>query len=532
MKKYLITAAFPYANGDLHIGHLLEYIQADIWVRFKKFIGDHCTFICSIDAHGTPIMLKSIKEKTTPEKLVNFFYKRQKYDLEKFLVDFDNFYTTHSSENFYLTKKFYNILRKKKLIEKKVVLQFFDKKNNIFLPDRYIKGTCPNCLSNNQYGDHCEKCGKNYNISDILFPISILSNEKPIKKKTTDYFYKIHSIEKKIKYFINTCNIQESVKNKLLEWINNKELKNWCISRDVPYFGIKIPYLKKYFYVWFDAPIGYIANLKNLHEKKKNTKFKNYWNKKYSDIEIHHFIGKDIIYFHGLFWPAILIELNLKTPSRIHTHGFITYNNEKISKSKNQAISAREFIKKYSPEYLRYYYASRINNNINDINFSTKDFIKNINYEFIGKIINIFSRIVNIINKHFKNYISKKYEDTILKRIFSCKENIILWYNNCQYSKITKKVLELSAIINYYISSNKPWEKIKNNKILAQIVCNTSLNAFKIIITYLYPIIPNIIKKIEKIINYKISWNNINNIIINHKINKFEKIVEKIPDEK
>ncbi len=511
MKKYLIVfSALPYPNGNLHLGHMLEFIQTDIWVRSKKKIKKF--YFSGIDSHGTPIMLKALKEKKEPENLINNFMLSYKKNLKNLNINCSNFYTTHSYENEILTRKIFFKLYEKKLIKTKISLQLYDKNLKIFLPDRYIIGKCPKCYTENQHGDLCEKCNFNYNAIDLINPISKITNTKPIKKKTKNYYIILKKTQKIIKNWCNNKITQNEIKNKLKEWIDIG-LKLWNISRNKPYFGIKIPNENsKFFYVWLDAPLGYFASAQNFFLK-YNLNFIYLLNKK-KIFSFYNFIGKDIIYFHTFFLISILKNTKFRLPKNIHVHGFITINGQKMSKSKNVTTEINDFTKNYNPNYLRFYFASKIKKNISDIDFSLKDFTKVINTDLISKFINIFNRVKNFIIQNEKNLIIKnKKSKDLMKEFIKIKKIIKILYQKCDYSKIIKIILNFSEKINKYLDKEKPWslQKNKNTQKRAYIVCNTALLLFTKLISYIKYIIPNISKKIK----YKIINKNLKNLICN-----------------
>ncbi len=533
MRRILVTSALPYANGSIHLGHLVEYLQTDIWARSQKMAGNECVYICADDAHGTPIMLKAREIGITPEELIEKTYKEHTKDFKDFQIEFDNFHTTHSDENKEISEKIYVALRERGDINSKKIEQFYDEQAKMFLPDRFIKGECPKCGAKDQYGDSCEECGATYSPSDVKNPISTVSNTKPIKKETEHVFFKLSSYENFLSKWMSDNDIQKEIKNKLSEWLSSG-LADWDITRDKPYFGFKIPDLEdKYFYVWLDAPIGYIASHKNYCDK-KNKNYLDDW-KKESETEIYHFIGKDIAYFHGLFWPAILEGAGLKKPNGVFCHGFLTIDGEKMSKSRGTFFNARTYLNHLSPDYLRYYFASRLTNKIEDIDLNFEDFIARVNSDLIGKIINIGSRCAKFINKDFKNLLSEKLgNNKLIESICSRKKEIIDNYESRNYAANMRLITGMSDEVNKYLDEEKPWIKIKdeNTKNAVQQICTDGLNAFRIISTYLKPVLPEIAKKVEEMLNCEsLNWDNIDNHLLNKKINAFEPLLTRINTE-
>lgn len=533
MRRILVTSALPYANGSIHLGHLVEYLQTDIWARSQKMAGNECIYICADDAHGTPIMLKAREIGITPEELIEKTYKEHTKDFKDFQIEFDNFHTTHSDENKEISEKIYVALRERGDINSKKIEQFYDEQAKMFLPDRFIKGECPKCGAKDQYGDSCEECGATYSPSDVKNPISTVSNTKPIKKETEHVFFKLSSYENFLSKWMSDNDIQKEIKNKLSEWLSSG-LADWDITRDKPYFGFKIPDLEdKYFYVWLDAPIGYIASHKNYCDK-KNKNYLDDW-KKESKTEIYHFIGKDIAYFHGLFWPAILEGAGLKKPNGVFCHGFLTIDGEKMSKSRGTFFNARTYLNHLSPDYLRYYFASRLTNKIEDIDLNFEDFIARVNSDLIGKIINIGSRCAKFINKDFKNVLSEKLgNNKLIESICSKKKEVIDNYESRNYAANMRLITGMSDEVNKYLDEEKPWIKIKdeNTKNAVQQICTDGLNAFRIISAYLKPVLPEIAKKVEGMLNCEsLNWNNIDNHLLNKKINTFEPLLTRINTE-
>ena len=512
----------PYANGPLHLGHLLESIQTDIWVRFQNQSGNECLFFCADDTHGTPVMLKAKELDISPESLVKNVQKDHINTYELYNINFTNFHTTHSDENKKYSEEIYKSSKEDNLISKKVVNQYFDTEEGIFLSDRFIKGECPKCSSEDQYGDGCEKCGATYNSKDLINPVSVISNSTPELRDSEHIFFDLPKKRKMLEGFLKKADIQTSVKNKLNEWMD--DLRPWDISRDAPYFGFEIPNEKnKYFYVWLDAPIGYIASLANWASN--NSKDINeYWSDK-SDYEIVHFIGKDIAYFHCLFWPAILDSSNFKKPDSVYVHGFLTINGEKMSKSKGTGITTEDFAKHCDPELLRYYLASKLNDKVEDVDLNIEDLSQRINSDLVGKYLNIASRSSTFIEKN-KGLLSSEVDKTLLKKIKNAADEIRHFYDSRQYSKAVRLIMDMADHTNKYINDKKPW-KLSNNE--AAEVATTATNAFRLITIYLSPILPKLTFEAFKLLGLdNQDYSNINDDLVSITINKYEPLLQRM----
>lgn len=493
-----VTSALPYANGDLHIGHLLEFVQTDIWVRYNRQIGNKCLYISGIDSHGTPIMLKSYSEKISFESLINKYFLSHKFDLQNFLISIDNYYTTHSYENELFSKRIFRKLFERGYIFTKHIDQLYDVVYDMFLPDRYVIGSCPNCSFSDQHGDVCEKCSFRYDAKDLVNPISVLSNCKPIKKQSLHFFFDL----KKFQYFLLNLNFsakfQKSVVNKLKEWLNS-DLKEWDISRDNPYFGFKFPgEYSKYFYVWLDAPIGYMSIILNYFLKNglmyssEFVKLKNF--------VFYHFIGKDIMYFHALFWPSILHGINFNPSYNLHVHGFLTIDGLKMSKSKNLTVAAKSFVSKFNSDCLRFYFASKLTSNIVDIDFSFEDFSRKVNSDLIGKFLNIISRCSKIIIDNYNSALSFSIDDTCLFNEYLNVKNILApFYKSYNYSRVIFYIIRYAEKINSYLDKEKPWILVKSKKTFekAHIICTTAINLFLLLLLNFEPILPDLCNKIK-----------------------------------
>ncbi len=494
-RKILVTQALPYANAPLHLGHILEAVQTDIWTRFQNLNGNECHFFCADDTHGTPVMLKANEMGITPEKLIEDVYQDHKSTYELYDINFANFYSTHSDENKKYSEFIYKCAKENKLISKSVVEQYFDETEKMFLSDRFIKGTCPKCGAENQHGDNCGVCGASYNVLEIENPISTISNTKPVKKESEHIFFDLPAKRDMLKEFIEKVDIQESIKNKLKEWLGD-DLKKWDISRDAPYFGFEIPGEdNKFFYVWVDAPIGYIASISNWANSNQ-IEMEDLWSEN-SAYEIYHFIGKDIAYFHGLFWPALLSSAKLKLPTGINVHGFLTINGEKMSKSLGTGILAKDFAKITNPETLRYYFAAKLNNKVEDIDLNFDDYVQRINSDLVGKYLNIASRSASFLKKN-KNNLSDDINAEIINSLLNKKDEIINLYEKREYSKVIRLIMDLADYVNKYINEETPWKKDKDEAVK---ISTTALNAFKILSIYLHPVIPNLTNEVFNFLN-------------------------------
>ena len=521
-RKLIVTSALPYANSSLHLGHILEAVQTDIWVRFQNQNLNECLYFCADDTHGTPVMLKAQELGLSPEELIKNVKKDHIETYEKYGIDFTNFHSTHSDENKKIAQEIYMSAKENGLIKKKVINQLYDTKESMFLSDRFIKGTCPKCSAEDQYGDGCGVCNAAFSVEELINPISTLSNTKPILKESEHIFFDLPSKSEYIKKFLSEATLQEPIINKLHEWVGDG-LKEWDISRDAPYFGFQIPNEpNKFFYVWLDAPIGYIASAMNWSVK-KNIDISDLWFKN-SEYEIHHFIGKDISYFHGLFWPALLESSKYKLPDGIHVHGFLTLNGEKMSKSKGTGIMASEFADICDPETLRYYFASKLNNKVEDLDLNLDDYVQKINSDLVGKYLNIASRSSSFISKN-NNKLLTTSDSALLKDIEANKNTIIELYETRQYSKAVRLIMEMADEINKYINENTPWKKDTND---AAVIASVALNGFYYLSIYLKPIIPSITKSAFKFLNNPPSNFDCVGKELPHEINKYNPILNRL----
>ena len=523
-RKILVTSALPYANGSIHIGHVLESVITDIWVRYQNLNGNECLYFCADDTHGTPVMLKAKELEIEPEELIKRTREEHIKSYSKFNINFDNFYTTHSDENKKYAEDIYKKCKEAKLIFKKEIEQFFDSEEGLFLSDRFIKGTCPKCSAEDQYGDGCSVCGTTYSPDDLVNPVSSLSNSELTKKKTEHVFFDLPQMKDFLESYLRDLTIQDPIKNKLNEWIDDG-LKPWDISRDKPYFGFEIPGEKdKYFYVWLDAPIGYLASAKNWAEN-NNINMKDLWDEN-SDYEIHHFIGKDIAYFHALFWPALLKSSNIRLPESINVHGFLTIDGEKMSKSNGTFINADDFAEKYDGELLRYYFADKFNNSIDDLDFNEDEFIQKINSDIVGKYLNIASRVSKFIEKN-DNSLSANLDEDFIEENLAKIDEVIECYEKLNLSKSVKIIMKMADEVNKYINENEPWKSSEEKSVK---VSSTAINCFRVISILLNPVLPTITSKALEVFNESSTndFNNIKDYLVDTKINPYKPLLKRL----
>jgi methionyl-tRNA synthetase len=538
-RKIVVTSALPYANGPIHLGHLVEYLQTDIWVRFQKMCGNKCFYFCADDTHGTPVMISARTAGINPEQLIERMHKEHKVDFDDFHIEFDNYYSTHSPENKYFSELIFNRLNKAGSIVSRQVEQAYCENCKMSLPDRFVRGACPKCKAENQYGDSCEVCSATYQPADMINPFCSTCGATPVLKKSDHYFFKLGDYEQHLKDLIASGHIQKSVANKLDEWFD-AGLKDWDISRDGPYFGFKIPGEEnKFFYVWLDAPIGYMASAKNYCDK-NNIDFDKVWpgtspkGEGPNEYELYHFIGKDIMYFHSLFFPAMLIGSGFRTANKLFVHGFLTVNGEKMSKSRGTFIKASTYLKHLSPEYLRYYYASKLTDSIDDIDFKIEDFINKINSNLVGKFANLASRSGPMLTKKMSGQLGQLDEQgtELINKLTASKEQIIENYENLKYAAAVRTITALADEVNRYVEQNQPWVTIKTDLEKTRTTLTAVINAVHILTIYLKPIMPKYAEKVEKFLNVdKLSFDDVETVLENHKINKFKRLVERI-DEK
>ncbi len=530
-KKILVTSALPYANGPIHIGHLVEYIQTDIWVRFQKMQGHDCIYVCADDAHGTPIMLLARQEDIAPEALIERMQQQHLQDFSSFRVEFDNYYSTHSEENRLLSEKIYTSNRDKGHIASRTITQAYDPVEKMFLPDRFIKGTCPKCGATDQYGDNCEVCGASYSPNELINPISAISGATPEERESEHYFFKLGDFEQMLKGWTRGGHLQPEVSNKLDEWFD-AGLQEWDISRDAPYFGFEIPdHPGKYFYVWLDAPIGYMASFKHLCDRTAGLEFDAYWAKS-SDAEVYHFIGKDIIYFHALFWPAMLHGTDLRTPTAIFAHGFLTVDGQKMSKSRGTFIKAGTYLQHLNPEYLRYYFAAKLGAGIEDIDLNFEDFSARVNADLIGKVVNIASRCAGFIFKRYAGKLSAELsEPELFSSFIDAGNSIASHYEQRAYSRAVREIMALADRANQYIDAKKPWvmAKAEGESQELQDVCSMGINLFRILIGYLRPILPATAEKSETFLRIApLTWDQLSSPLTDHEIAKFKPLMTRV----
>ena len=534
-RKILVTSALPYANGPIHLGHLVEYIQTDIWVRFQKQRGNQCYYICADDAHGTPIMLRADGEGITPEQLIAQVEKEHRADFDEFGIKFDNYHSTHSKENKAYAELIYTRLREGGHISQRTITQAFDPVKKMFLPDRFIKGECPKCGAKDQYGDNCEACGATYAPTELKNAVSVVSGEKPIEKDSEHYFFNLADFSAMLKDWTTAKgHLQPEVRNKMAEWLDNG-LQQWDISRDAPYFGFEIPNAEgKYFYVWLDAPIGYMASFQNLCDK-QGLDFDTFWGKE-SEVELYHFIGKDIIYFHALFWPAMLSGAGFRTPSAVFAHGFLTVNGEKMSKSRGTFIKARTYLEHLNPEYLRYYFAAKLTNGIDDMDLNFDDFSQRVNSDLVGKVVNIASRCSGFIKKRFDSKLSATCaEPQLFQQFVDANQSIAELYENREFAKAMREIMALADNANQYIDEKKPWIIAKQEGHDAELhdICSMGINLFRMLVVYLKPVLPVLADNAEAFLNINSQdWPANAMPLLNHEINKFKPLMTRVDAEK
>lgn len=530
-KNTIVTCALPYANASLHLGHILEHIQADIWVRFQKMKGEKCYFICATDTHGTPIMLKAEEQGITPEELIARFHQEHVSDLSAFGISHDHFYTTNSVENKQCAYDIYNKLKANNKIAIRTISQLFDEEKEMFLPDRFVKGTCPKCKAIDQYGDSCEKCGATYSPTELIDPYSAVSGSKPVLRESEHYFYRLSEAGEFLATWLNAeGRLQVEAKNKMQEWLEGG-LQDWDISRDKPYFGFEIPDAPgKYFYVWLDAPVGYLSSFMHYCEQ-EGLDFNQLWNS--PDTEIYHFIGKDILYFHALFWPAVLHDAAYRTPSGLFVHGFLTVNGEKMSKSRGTFITAKTYLESgLNPEFFRYYIASKLNSRIEDFDLSLDDFVAKINSELVGKYINIAARSAGFIAKRFANKLADRVDDeSLLIHVLSIRNEVAELFQAREFAKAVRLIMKIVDDVNQYVDQAKPWilAKEAGKDLELQQVCTLLINAFRIISVYLKPILPELIGNVERFLNVRpLTWASLEEYLLGVDINTYNHLINRI----
>ena len=529
MRRILVTSALPNANGAIHLGHLLEHIQTDIWVRYQRLQGNECLYVCADDTHGTGTMLKAEELGISAEQLIDQVRIDHIEDFNDFLVQHDNYHSTHSPENEHYSGLIYERLKDAGYIFTKEIEQLYDPQKQLFLADRFVKGTCPRCGIDDQYGDNCEACGATYDATELGDPRSVLSGAGPTLQSSTHHFFDLAQFKDFLDGWISTETVQSEVANKLREWLD-AGLKAWDISRDAPYFGFLIPGTDKYFYVWMDAPIGYMASFSNYCDK-NDLDFEEFWARD-SDTEVHHFIGKDIVNFHALFWPAVLNASGFRLPTRIHSHGFITVEGRKMSKSRGTFINARTYLAHLEPEYLRYYYATKLSPNNDDIDVNWEDFVQRVNSDLVGKIVNIASRCAGFINQSTESTLAPTIHDTHLLQVFvDAQETIGELYETSDTNRVVREVATLADRANQYIANHAPWELAKTTGQEKQIqaICSLGINMYRILVIYLKPILPSLAKQSEKFLACgELGWTDIGTPLVDHRINVFEPLFKRI----
>ncbi|WP_288986708.1 methionine--tRNA ligase [uncultured Cobetia sp.] len=533
-RKILVTSALPYANGSIHLGHLLEYIQTDIWVRFQKSRGHECHYVCADDAHGTAIMLRAEQEGVTAEQLIQRVSDEHQADFAKFGVGFDNYHSTHSPENRAHSERIYLALRDAGHIATRDIEQMFDPVKGLFLADRFIKGTCPKCKTEDQYGDNCEACGAAYTPAELIDPVSAISGATPEMRTSTHYFFKLPNFAEFLQEWTKSGRVQSQISNKLQEWFE-AGLAEWDISRDAPYFGFEIPDAPgKYFYVWLDAPIGYLASFQNLCEK-QGIDFDSYW-KADSDAEVYHFIGKDIVYFHALFWPAMLEGAGMRTPTGVNCHGFVTVNGAKMSKSRGTFIKADTYAQFLNPEYLRYYFAAKLTSGVDDLDLNLDDFTARVNSDLVGKVVNIASRCAGFVKKFGDGKLSATCaEPELVERFIAAGEGIAADFEAREFARAMRKVMELADEANTYIADKAPWAMAKEDGREQEVldVCSVGINLFRQLMVYLAPVIPELTDKARDFLNLESrDWASRESVLTDHAINKFKPLLTRVEPER
>ncbi|MDH2431518.1 methionine--tRNA ligase [Pokkaliibacter sp. MBI-7] len=532
-RKILVTSALPYANGSLHLGHLLEQIQTDIWVRFQKLRGHNCTYVCADDAHGTAIMLKAEQMGITPEALIDEVNAEHRQDTADFLVRFDNYYSTHSPENKHYSELIYNRLKAKGHIAERTIVQAYDPVKNLFLADRFIKGTCPRCKAEDQYGDNCEACGATYTPAELINPRSAISGATPVNKESTHFFFKLPEFDAFLKEWTRSGTLQNEVANKLAEWLESG-LQEWDISRDAPYFGFEIPGEKdKFFYVWLDAPIGYMASFQDYCNR-EGVDFDEFWNKD-SKAELYHFIGKDIISFHSLFWPSMLHAADFRTPTAVNAHGFLTVNGKKMSKSRGTFIKARTYLDHLDPEYLRYYFAAKLTSSVDDLDLNLEDFVQRVNSDLVGKVVNIASRCAGFISKKFDGALADTDAAPELTAEFqAAAETIAQYYEKREYGRAIRDIMALADKANQYIADKAPWVLAKQEGMEAEVqaVCTAGINLFRLLIVYLKPVLPQLAERSEAFLQDQLNWASAETLLLGSRISTFTALLTRVEMDK
>ena len=528
-RNILVTSALPYANAPLHLGHMLEQAQTDIWVRFQRSRGHHCRYVCADDAHGTAIMLSAEAANRTPEEHIAAIQAQHERDSAGFLIQFDQYHSTHSPENQRWSETIFERLEAGGHIAVRDITQAFDPEKGLFLADRFIKGTCPKCKTPDQYGDNCEACGATYSPADLIDPVSALSGAEPVDKDSSHLFFQLGHFEALLTDWINSGQLQPPIANKLKEWLE-AGLQDWDISRDAPYFGFEIPaYPEKYFYVWLDAPIGYMASHEVLC-REQGDDFDAYWLPG-GDTELYHFIGKDIVNFHGLFWPAMLDAAGLRQPTAVYAHGFLTVNGVKMSKSRGTFILADTYLEHLDPEYLRYYFAAKLSGGVDDIDLNLEDFVQRVNSDLIGKVVNIASRCAGFLRKKFDNQMSDTCaEPELVQSFFDAGDEIAALYEAREFNRAMREIIALADRANQYIDDKKPWVMAKDEALEdeVQAVCSVGINLFRVLATYLKPVLPKMAEKSEAFLRCSIDWTALDAPLVAHELAPFEPLLQRV----
>ncbi|MFD1802425.1 methionine--tRNA ligase [Mixta tenebrionis] len=529
-KKIMVTCALPYANGPIHLGHMLEHIQADIWVRYQRMRGNQLWFICADDAHGTPIMLKAQQMGITPEQMIAEMSQAHQQDFAGFNISYDNYHSTHSDENRELSALIYGRLKENGFIKNRTISQLFDPEKGMFLPDRFVKGTCPKCKAADQYGDNCEVCGSTYSPTELIDPKSVVSGATPVMRDSEHFFFDLPSFSAMLQAWTRSGALQEQVANKMQEWFESG-LQQWDISRDAPYFGFEIPDAPgKYFYVWLDAPIGYMGSFKNLCDQRGDIDFDEYW-KKDSTTELYHFIGKDIVYFHSLFWPAMLEGSNFRKPTNLFVHGYVTVNGAKMSKSRGTFIKASTWLEHLDADSLRYYYAAKLSSRIDDIDLNLEDFVQRVNADIVNKVVNLASRNAGFIAKRFGGKLADKLADPALYKTFTdAAESIGEAWASREYSRAIREIMALADVANRYVDEQAPWVVAKQEGRDAdlQAICTMGINLFRVLMTWLKPVLPSLSERVEGFLKTELEWDAIHTPLLNHEVAPFKALYSRI----
>ncbi|WP_338494460.1 methionine--tRNA ligase [Erwinia aphidicola] len=533
-KKILVTCALPYANGSIHLGHMLEHIQADIWVRYQRMRGNQVYFICADDAHGTPIMLKAQQMGIAPEQMIAEMSQEHQTDFAGFEISYDNYHSTHSEENRELSELIYTRLKENGFIKNRTISQLYDPEKGMFLPDRFVKGTCPKCKSPDQYGDNCEVCSATYSPTELIDPKSVVSGATPVMRDSEHFFFDLPEFSAMLQAWTRSGALQEQVANKMQEWFESG-LQQWDISRDAPYFGFEIPGAPgKYFYVWLDAPIGYMGSFKNLCDKRGDINFDDFW-KKDSDAELYHFIGKDIVYFHSLFWPAMLEGSNFRKPTNLFVHGYVTVNGAKMSKSRGTFIKASTWLQHLDADSLRYYYAAKLSSRIDDIDLNLEDYVQRVNADIVNKVVNLASRNAGFINKRFGGQLSAELADPALYNTFiDAAESIGEAWTSREFGRAIREIMALADVANRYVDEQAPWVVAKQEGRDAdlQAICSMGINMFSVLMTWLKPVMPSLAERTEAFLNQELSWDGIQQPLLSHNISAFKALYNRVEMDK